>query len=189
MKLKIITLSLLLLSTVSVASAQREEPRKFEFEVASGIVFPFLSDGIPGWFGFQATEEARYNFVPKFDVALQYSFVRFDRDYLLDEEYHKYRIHSLNAFFDYNWRPSKNLHLFAGLGLGCSFIEDEMYFIQGGREFSHPILFTVTPRFGFEMFNRVRFTVDFKGKMSDYSLWEYSYLGLNIGYVFGGGYK
>jgi hypothetical protein len=188
MKRKVITLVFLLLGTLSVASAQSERPAKFEYELAAGFIFPTAFDGIPGFTGSQLLGEVRYNAVPKFDVALQYSFNRFFRAYLLDNEFHNANSHSLVALFDYNWRPTGNLNLFAGFGLGCSLIGDQ-YFNVDANDGTHNDYFlslTASPRFGFEMFNRVRFTVDFKAKMSDYSLGEFSYLGLSLGYVFGG---
>jgi hypothetical protein len=102
MELKITILALLLMGAVSVASAQSERPSRFEFEIAGGAVFPIAADGMPGWVGTQLLGEMRYNFVPKFDVALQYSRNRFWRDYLLNNEHHEIIGNSINAFFDYN---------------------------------------------------------------------------------------
>ena len=170
---------------------QNRSIQRFEFEVAGGGIYPNVRDGIPAAPGFQVLGEFRYNISDLFDVGLQVLFNEFCRDNFLISEYHTYSNYALYSYSDYNWRAARDLNFFLGAGVGASFIEDYKYFVHsedGKNQRDKMTYFSVSPRFGVELFNQLRLTVEYKlpGFPFNWNGYAYSYFGVNIGYAFGG---
>jgi hypothetical protein len=98
---------------------------------------------------------------------------------------------SLVTFVDHNWRGWRRVSLFAGAGVGMSAVDWEFYEYRSDLERAvwdtyRDRSFVFNPRVGAEFFNRVRLTVEYKWMVTAS---EYSFFGLTVGGVFGGGRK
>ncbi len=172
------------LFSVCVLSAQTDGYRNvgpFEGEVGVGGIFE--SDGyyrgntVPG---FSIFIEGRHNFRNSaMSIGLQGFFGQWDRKDLPIADAgpgpfnERLRPLMVTIYGDYNFRRWKNVSLFAGGGVGGA------YFTGHSWSSNRYILFS--PRIGVELFSRFRLTVDLKTTVSDYT-----FFGINAGYVFGG---
>ena len=86
----------------------------------------------------------------------------------------------VTVFGDYNWRLGRRAAPFAGVGAGMVFVESRGLSTAAVREKT----FVFNPRIGVELFEHLRITLEYKWMKA-----PYSFLGLNVGFAFGGGRK
>jgi opacity protein-like surface antigen len=178
-----------LVCTASTIVAQ-EEVRPFEFEAGFGITQGQASAGEKATVGLSLAMELRYN-IPNtpFDLGLRGSLGAYDRDHSLIDN-HIWNQHimprSVTLYADYNHGRNKNVSLFGGLGLGYTHVINQLQTDDPNfwdKDTLRENYFAVSPRIGVEFFHRLRLTVDYR-LMS-----KYSFGGISIGFVFGGGVK
>ena len=126
--------------------------------------------------------EIRYNFPSgAFDIGFGGRIMRMDR-YPLDEPLHKvsYASWQLYGVFDYNWRITDRFVVFAGLAAGFS---QNINLINQPSDVYQPrsTAFFLAPRIGFEAWDRLRLTLSCN--LMDKG---HSFIGLEVGYSFGG---
>jgi len=93
---------------------------------------------------------------------------------------------AVTLFGDYNLRPWRRVSFFGGLGAGYANVINQRQGETGlgiGNT-TRDNLLIITPRVGAEFFHRIRLTVDCKIIPKSYTC-----LGVNLGFVFGGGTK
>ncbi len=180
---KIVIISSILLFFAAFPSISQTR-RHFEFEPFLSMDFPiYNADGKemphPG-FGF----ETRYNFsnIP-LDLGLEVSLSVADRDFMIDSE--KRQTALRNATFalygDYSFNIGNKFTPFIGAGFGYA----QMRSMKNYNPWTTPHHgITFIPRFGVEIFNHLRLTVDCR-ILNKY----YNTVGLKIGYSFGRGIK
>jgi len=178
--------------TAVSANAQGEfgDVKPFEFEAGFGMATGGKSNGTKVTPGAALYIEGRYNIQNSpFDVGLQGYLSNFDRDNVMVDG-RRLDMHIMprlvTVYGDYNFRQWKRVSLFGGLGLGCAHVINQR---QGETGFGigntvRDNFFAVTPRIGAELFNHIRLTVDYKIISKDYSC-----LGINLGFAFGGGVR
>ncbi len=166
--------------------AEHGDLKLFEFEFGYGVNIAGRWDGAKAKPGNNLILELRLNRPYPFDFGLQLKMGNFEhrmRDV--------FRVNSIfirpSLFFDYNYRL-RNIVLFAGAGLGGSFIQNKAVFYTS----SHSGLFfdgrannfAVTPRIGIAAMGWLRITAEYVITNRDYSCFDF-----NIGLVLGGSYK
>lgn len=131
------------------------------------------------------------------DVGIQYAMSFFDRDYFARYEEYACRS-SVLVVSDYNFMRGRKIVPFIGLGVGmaCFDIDTNDYEIvvnnigevvsrqrtyRGDSYKDNTYVFC--PRVGVEFINRIRLTAEYRAMKK-----QYSYFGMNLGVVFGGGY-
>lgn len=152
--------------------------RRIEVEAGGGFIYAGNYAGNRAKPGMILFIEARHNFTgTPFDVSLQAvtgSFNRKDDNMAIN----------LNAggifFTDLNWRPGRKAAPFIGLGIGAAAVES-MGISSGHMQEAALVL---NPRAGIELFEHLRITLEYK-RIRPYC----SFLGLNVGFAFGGGSK
>lgn len=152
--------------------------RRIEVEAGGGFIYAGSYAGNRAKPGMVLFVEARHNFpMTPFDVSLQAvtgSFSRKDDNLAVN----------LNVggviFADWNWRPGRAAAPFIGLGIGAAAIES-MGISSGHLQ---EAAFVLNPRIGIELFGHLRITLEYK-RIRPYC----SFLGLNVGFAFGGGPK
>ena len=136
--------------------------------------------GVNADLGTMLVFEPRFN-IPNsaIDVGIQSSlgYIAYQR-----EEADYIHFNTFAIFCDYNWRNWKRMSLFAGFGLG---LDNRLSSpdLDSGFTVSGQSALTV-PRIGAEFFQHIRISAEYGLKIQ-----AYSYLGLTVGVVFGGGYK
>ncbi len=177
-------LALFSVFTISAQNNNYRNVRSFEGEVGAGGLFE-AGAGEPGRSvpGFSVFVEGRHNFRNStMSIGLQGSFGQWDRKNIaLDDAGpgpHNERLKPLmlTIYGDYNLRRWKSVSLFAGGGVGGAYFTD--------RTVLSNYYILLSPRIGAELWHRLRVTVDLKTTISDYT-----FFGVNVGYVFGGGLK
>ncbi len=182
------------------ANAQGQSRVKmFEFEAGIGAAFGSGQLGLTplgaspsshsGMFFFL---EPRINIIgTPFDVGLQLSVIGTSDTSNSDNNYHYYANHkpALVTFVDYNFRSWRKTSLFCGLGAGMSAVDWEHrtykdYLGKTVMETYRDRSFVLNPRIGAEFFHHLRLTLEYKWMAK-----EYSFFGLTVGGVFGGGRK
>jgi hypothetical protein len=158
--------------------------KQVEFEFGLGVISSNKYDGASAKMGVNLFMEARLNVADTpFDVGLQATsgyFEREDNKYELKQEISS---NGLISFVDYNFRKWKNIAAFTGLGVGLAAV-DNTYISEGTN--SNDISdrsFVLNPRMGVEVYNHLRITAEYKLMNSGYS-----FAGINVGIVLGGGY-
>lgn len=161
--------------------------RSIEVEVGGGAILGAgklnFDKAKPGGMGFG---EIRYNFRRQpIDVGVQVSGNVFNRS---SRETGNLGFTSVNCLVvsDYNFRRTKNISLFTGLGLGLAWHENsapityigETGYIIGGANKS----FCFMPRVGAEFFHRLRITLNYKLEEK-----ANRHFNISAGIVFGGG--
>lgn len=188
MKKIILTIILALVIAPSLWSQNRTDVRAFEFEIGTGFTKGVNYIGMKGDVGIQFLMEARLNLKESpFDIGMQFSLGGFTRKgasrYIYD-----YTIspRPLITFVDYNYRKWKNVSLFGGLGIGMAavYYKYESMYPEGFDDKVQDWSFVANPRIGAEFFDHIRLTFDYKLLRQEYSFW-----GLTVGFVFGGGLK
>jgi hypothetical protein len=172
--MKKILLFIVFISIYSIVFAQKQQYRFVEGEL--GVSMPF---GIPQVYGEQTTKlypglygELRFN-IPNRHLSIGTQL------YLAGWEITGYDIYkrkcntvALNTVFDYNFNEIKGIIMpFAGSGIGLA-------------DLNRSSTLFVSPRIGFEVWNRIRFSFG-------YNLTDRSYSGfvVKLGFVIGGGKK
>jgi len=196
MKKIIFLFSLLHLLNVNAQSyrpteKQNREIRQIEVEIGGGVVFGAsklnFDNAKSGGMGFG---EIRYNFLHlPIDIGVQVAGNVFHRQ---SDEVRKLGFTSVNYLVvgDYNFRRSKNILFFAGMGLGLAshenaapiiLIGDNSYDIGGSSS-----SFCLMPRFGIgvELFHHLRVTFNYKLEEK-----ANRHFNISVGVVFGGGRK
>ncbi len=163
--------------------------RRVEFEIGTGVIMGHKIDGTTSEGGMQLFFETRLNLDnTPFDVGLQALFGYVNRQGDIYGRDHETRYQGLMAtFVDYNYRRWKRVALFGGIGVGFAAVNHDISWVESGRITSALVYdrsFVLNPRIGVELFNHLRFTLEYKLMKR-----EYSFFGLSIGGVFGGGYK
>lgn len=162
--------------------------RLLEFEMGTGMnVGPKWGDDLKIRPGANLVFELRLNRPAPWDFALQLKGARFTHTLPGGV-----KIRTMNmapaVFVDYNHRVSRRTNLFAGVGLGGNFAQNESVVMTSpstGVWFSQQeSAFAVTPRVGVGVFNAFRVTAEYTFTHRDYSRF-----GLGVGVVFGGSYK
>ncbi len=154
----------------------------FEGEAGLGMIFEtkgyYRSLASPG---FSVHIEGRYNFRNSgFDIAAQLSAGRWDRKDIPMADAgpgpHNERMKPLmfSVLCDYNFRPWRRVSIFAGAGPGLTYMMDNGPF-RSNRYLS------LSTRAGIELSHRYRITLDYRMIGS-----ESNFVGINLGYVFGG---
>lgn len=169
------------------------EVRRFEGEIGVGLVFGADKlDFDRNQLGASLHAEVRYNLrrLP-LDVGIQAGGTIFHRESDYAGQL-KFRSWNIMAVTDYNFRQTKKISFFGGLGLGyaslgasapVSFDGSQPNwggFVTGRKDGS----FCVMPRVGVEFFHHLRVTLDYK--------WQEKanrHFDVSIGVVFGGGRK
>jgi hypothetical protein len=170
--MKKIILSIIFILAYSIIFAQKQEYKLVEGEF--GVSMPF---GIPKVYGEQTQElypglfaEIRFN-IPNRHLSIGNQLYLAGWTVTGYEVFKdKYNIVALNTVFDYNFNEIKGIIMpFAGSGIGLADLN------------SASTLF-ISPRIGFEVWNRLRFSFG-------YNLTARSYSGfvVKLGFVFGGG--
>lgn len=165
--------------------------RPFEFEAGVGINMAGKINGGAADIGLRFFIEPRLNIVnTPLDVGLQLSkssFTRQEDIYGREHEIeHKWM---LVTFVDYNLREWDRVVPFAGLGIGAAAVDNTSSWLDSdtGRRKDDTVFdrsFVFNPRIGVELYDHVRITAEYKWMRKEYSFW-----GLSIGVVFGGGQK
>ena len=156
-----------------------------EFEFGLGVISSNKYDGALAKTGVNLFMEARLNVADTpFDVGLQATSGYFERE---DDKYEleqKISSNGLISFVDYNFRKWKDIAAFTGLGIGLAAI-DNTYISEGvtSNDVSDRS-FVLNPRMGVELYNHFRITAEYKLMNSGYS-----FTGINMGIVLGGGYQ
>jgi hypothetical protein len=155
--------------------------RSVEVEIGfgAGIGSGRLPYGTSPQSGLSSFVETRYNFAGYLDVGLQSSigsffFKRNGRSYSMDYS------PMFAMLVDYNMRRWRSVSLFGGLGAGAAWIEHKD---PSGNRIADEYVF-LNPRVGAEFWNHLRVTLEYKLMKK-----EYSYFGITIGGVIGGGYR
>jgi hypothetical protein len=185
---KLLIITILSIIPFVINAQNRTDVKYVEFEIGAGFINGNKIDGGVSEIGAKLFFETRLNLVyTPFDVGFQAMLGTFNRatDYRgIDHEMNFRNL--IVTFVDYNYRW-KRVALFGGLGVGLSAmnhtvswdapttLDHDTYFVNS---------FILNPRIGVELFNHVRFTLEYKLMRR-----EYSFFGLSIGGVFGGGYK
>lgn len=162
-----------------------------EFEPGGALILAYNSQGakisspLPSFFA-----ELRYNFYDTpFDVGFNYSFGELKREYPFSSGYkHEFDYRNFMVVGDYNFKHSRNLSTFFGLGIGYS--RQSSYVTGRGDEplsgnslapvdFGNTVC--VMPRIGVEFFRIIRLTASYKIMGADHSCLE-----LALGISFGG---
>lgn len=179
----LVLLGVVLFSWDINAQNRSTEVGKLEFEIGGGILFSGINDGVAGERGFHGMGEFRYNILPFLDAGLQFAYSRFDRNYIHEFRYTEIQNNIISAFCDYNWRAADDMNFFVGLGIGYAAISNNIWYTNaaGTNRLQDISSVSVNPRFGFELFNQVRFTFEYKITKREFSYW-----GASLGYVFGG---
>lgn len=176
------TLLLTLCATVFVAVAAAQQVGQFEGEV--GVSLPVAAKKLgsryePAW---NAYAEGRCNLksVPV-DMGFQVQYGAFYREWRkigLDRDF---RFLTFLAVTDYNFRRTKNISFFVGLGAGMSAVSIEHSDLEAATR-KHTYSACILPRVGIEFFHHVRLTAGYRLMNEEYSSFE-----LSLGVVFGGG--
>lgn len=191
MKYKII-LFVLFIVTFCHLTAQNNNSiiRLVELELGMGPNFGNTYNGARAEIGSHILSEIRLNLnrVPV-DVGLRFAIGSFSRKGTSSYFYsHILRHKTLTTYADYNYRKCRNVNLFGGVGVGFSFIDNEYKSTIGTGPANHSTLIcrsaVLSPRAGVEFFNRIRLTAEYKLMKK-----EYATFGINLGFVFGGGYR
>jgi hypothetical protein len=196
-RILVVTIALLLCVTTTRAQelstllqeasnpADRRILSLFEFEFGYGLNFANNWDGVKAKMGSNFILDLRLNRPEPFDFGMQLkmgNFIHEERDIL--------KVNTIfirpSLFFDYNHR-SADFTLFAGVGLGGSFIQNKAALhttSNSGLLFDvYANRFTITPRIGVVAMRVLRITAEyvFAGR-------DYSGLNINFGMVIGGSY-
>lgn len=160
------------------SSAGGNNVRRIEVEAGGGFIYAGSYAGNQAKPGMVLFVEARHNFpMTPFDVSLQAvtgSFSRKDDNLAVN-------LNIGGIFFaDWNWRPGRAASPFIGLGIGAAAVES-MGISSGHMQ---EAAFVLNPRIGIELFEHLRITLEYK-RTRPYC----SFLGLNVGFAFGGGSK
>lgn len=171
--------------------AQNNNVKQLEFEIGGGFNLGGKIYNGSSKIGMQIFFEPRLNIANSpFDVGLQAALGYFDRNEDSFGRANTVRHRGmLVTFVDYNYRKWNNVALFGGLGVGFSAVNYESSWIDSstGRRTKDTVFdrsFVVNPRVGIELWNHLRFTLEYKLMKK-----EYSYVALNVGFTFGGGYR
>ncbi|MDR2936232.1 MAG: hypothetical protein LBU80_02685 [Rikenellaceae bacterium] len=166
---------------------ERADLKPFEFEFGAGINFGKKWDEMNVEASTNFLFELRLNRPEPFDLGLQFKAGNFT---------HKIpdivRMNSIfinpTLFFDYNKRFDEHTALFAGIGVGGSFIRNETYLCidsyRGVKFDDHANHFAVTPRMGVFVMGRLRITAEYV-----FTARDYSHFNLNVGMIIGNSYK
>lgn len=170
---KLILLLIIVFGFATNLSAQnRTDVKRYEFEIGGGFL---LGTDHAGYVGVGATGkyELRINQLESpLDVGVQLASHLY-----YSERYSDMRISyvpSLMGFLDYNYRPYRLLSFFCGAGAGAGII-NRYEKLRG--------TFVISPRVGVELFNHLRITLDYT-----FLPGHYSFFGLSLGAVIGGGW-
>jgi hypothetical protein len=179
---------LLMSLCVAPCAMAQKEVKIVEVEIGFGVMQGHKADKAKSTAGAMIFFETRYN-IPytAFDIGLQGSMGSYDRDHALIEN-NIWNQHIMprvvSVYVDYNYRKWRRVSLFGGLGFGYANAinqrqTDDPTFWDKDEE--RKKYFAVSPRIGAEFFNHLRLTLDYK------LVPKYSYLGVNLGFAFGGG--
>lgn len=168
-----------------LASAQTQVGRRpFEAEIGVNASYGLNHfDPFTGWY-----IAARYNYanIP-FDLGMEYSNVSFYNK----KKDNYYKNENIKVVSNYNFYGIKNFTPFVGMGAGMAWNEFHDEYYNGdsvGRYVKRSLI--LTPRVGFEVFDHVRFMVEynlfptFGGHYKDSHHLEFK-----LGIAFGGGKK
>lgn len=188
---KYVVLIVLTMVSFGLNAQNYNDVKRVEFEIGGGFITGTKIDGGIPQIGMQLFAETRLNVTgTPFDVGLQASFGYFNRkENMFGYETDVRNRGTLVTFVDYNFRKWKRTALFGGLGIGMSAVNYEYSWIdeetdRRNHDTAFDRSFVVNPRIGVELWNHLRITAEYKLMKR-----EYSYFGLNIGGVFGGGYR
>jgi len=190
MKKCFIFLVLFLIPLCHLSAQNYNNVRLVEFELGMGPNIGNKYNGAKSEIGSHILAEIRLNMKESpIDAGLRFAIGSFDRkgtsSYLYD---HILRHKTLTTFADYNYRKLKSVSLFGGLGIGLFFVDNEYKStVESGPAYHSTLICrsaVLSPRIGVEFFNRVRLTAEYKLMKK-----EYATFGINLGFVFGGGYK
>jgi hypothetical protein len=165
----------------------RRDLKLFEFEFGTGLNFARSWAGLKTKPGANFILELRLNRPEPFDFGLQLKMGNF-----VHQQPDVFKVNSKfifpSVFADYNHRY-RNTTLFAGIGAGVSFMQNEttLFLSPSSGLISDYVdrgCFAVTPRAGVMVLNMLRITVEYVFTRADYSRFN-----LNFGFVFGGSYK
>ena len=159
-------------------SAGGNNVRRIEVEVGGGFTYAGKYAGNQAKPGMVLFIEARHNFpMTPFDISIQAVTGSFSRK----EDNLAVNLNAGGIFFaDWNWRPGRTAAPFIGLGIGAAAVESMG--ISSGHV--QEAAFVLNPRAGIELFGHLRITLEYK-RIRPYC----SFLGLNVGFAFGGGPK
>lgn len=158
--------------------AGKDNVRRIEVEVGGGFIHGNSYGGNPSKIGMALFLEARNNFPgTPFDVSFQGMLGSFSRK---NDNLTVNINGGVTVFGDYNWRLGRMAAPFAGVGAGMVFVESRELSTAAVREKT----FVFNPRIGVELFGHLRITLEYKWMKA-----PYSFLGLNVGFAFGGGRK
>lgn len=177
---------LAVIMSVSLGYAQQIDKRKVqavEAEIAVGTGIGMYKLGFDqNRLMLIGRGEVRYNFPSgAFDLGLGAQITRMERASLsvTPSRYDVFPSWQLYVVGDYNWQTSNNLSLFAGLAAGVS----RWTQASGNATSVVPDKWSpyIAPRVGLEAWNRLRVTVS-----ANIMNKETSFMGLSLGYAFGG---
>ena len=159
--------------------------KSFEFELFVGPIYANnYNKSESKDIGVNAGLEGRYNLSQTpYSFGLKAQIAGLERRY---DRSNWENIMQINVVltFDYNFRYWRHISLFSGAGLGISVLDDDRYSSSSYT----PVLsrdktvLCFNPRLGAEFFKRIRLTTDIN--IIDA---EHSFIGLNLGFVLGGG--
>lgn len=189
---KIIISFILAVVSFAGANAQNNNVRRVEFEIGAGFNKGAEINGAKADLGIYMFMEARLNVIETpFDVGLQTMITAISRgEDIYGRDYIARFRGSLTTFVDYNFRRWKNIAPFVGLGIGFTGVNGEYSWsapeLGSGRDSAIVFdrSFILNPRIGVEFFDHLRITFEYKLMRR-----EYSYFGISIGGVLGGGQK
>ncbi len=164
-----------------------DDLRLFEFEFGAGINKTGSWDGIKAKTSTNFILEWRLNRPRPYDFGLQLQMNNFVHRIPDVVKVNSVCIRPL-LYFDYNLRRDRYTSFFAGIGVGESFVQNQVVtgsLSQGGFYFNaNDDAFTVAPRIGMVCMGGLRLTAQYIFAGRDYSCFA-----LNVGAVLGGSYK
>lgn len=160
--------------------------KRIEVEAGGGFIRGNRYMDNPSKIGMLLFLEVRNNFPgTPFDISLQGSLGSFSRK---NSEVRVNFNGGMAFFADYNWRFSRKVAPFLGLGAGFYCVETaSLETAEDGNMVMNRLpetVFVINPRFGLELFEHLRITLEYRWMKN-----PYSFLGLNVGFAFGGGRK
>ena len=160
---------------------QKRSIQAVETEIAGGVGVGFNKMGFDqNQLAYSIKGEIRYN-TPSgaFDFGLGAQLVRLDRLSYDTQHHDAFPSWQVYAAGDYNWRINDYLTLFCGLAAGVSrWTQTSAYSLSITPNKWSPY---IAPRVGIEAWNRLRFTIT-----ASIMNKETSFIGLSLGYSFGG---
>lgn len=179
------------LAAATLTAQSHNNVRRMEYELGLGINQAGKYNGGAAKTGMQIFFETRMNFTgTPYDVGAQAMFGYFDRK--ADDKgvstNIRHRI-TLSVTGDYNLRRWRRVAPFVGVGVGYANVETTFTRPKGSPDrwldtsLSDQSV-VISPRIGVELFSHLRITAEYRIMKK-----EYSFFGINIGGVFGGGQK